>query len=463
MGYDYTDYDLVVLNKLKDYKTVITVGEDVAYFGGLIKLVYKNTGVSDMTLHDISGIARADCLIIGDGIINSDISSRLKGIEAGTVIALSKKTSLNRCCNAFIKHGYEILNVSRVKVREGEERSDLLFTLKKHLAVINILEKNLTKRYDKVFVLCPRAIKSGGPELLHQLVYHINSYGGRAYIAYVSMDEEELLVHPELESYVYGRICRVRDIEDRAENLLVFPEGWPMRINYAENIKKLFWWLSVDNFISACRTNGIDEEKKAREISAECDILAYQSEYARIYSMAYNDQGKPLIHLGDYLNDSFIDNSKYALDHKKKDIVVYNPKKGIEYTKKLIEEAGDIEFVAIENMTTEQVAELLQTAKVYIDFGNHPGKDRIPREAAISGCIVITGEKGSAKNEIDVAINKEYKIDDSKDESLSDALWLIRDCLSNYYDRIGDFKAYREGILSEKEEFLKDVREIFFE
>lgn len=55
----------------------------------------------------------------------------------------------------------------------------------------------------------------------------------------------------------------------------------------------------------------------------------------------------------------------------------------------------------------------MSKSKVYIDFGNHPGKDRIPREAAISGCIVITGKRGAAAFAEDVCIPETYKFDES--------------------------------------------------
>lgn len=69
-------------------------------------------------------------------------------------------------------------------------------------------------------------------------------------------------------------------------------------------------------------------------------------------------------------------------------------KKGIKFTKKLIDKSIGIKWIPIENMTTQQVKSLLGNSKVYVDFGNHPGKDRFPREAAIMGCCVITGKRG---------------------------------------------------------------------
>ena len=35
-----------------------------------------------------------------------------------------------------------------------------------------------------VYVLCPHMVLSGGPELLHQFVFYLNSSGIKAYITY---------------------------------------------------------------------------------------------------------------------------------------------------------------------------------------------------------------------------------------------------------------------------------------
>lgn len=58
-----------------------------------------------------------------------------------------------------------------------------------------------------------------------------------------------------------------------------------------------------------------------------------------------------------------------------------------------MKKARELNFKPIINMTRDEVIRELQRAKVYIDFGNHPGKDRIPREAAILGCCAIVGKR----------------------------------------------------------------------
>lgn len=90
---------------------------------------------------------------------------------------------------------------------------------------------------------------------------------------------------------------------------------------------------------------------------------------------------------------------------------MYNPIKGYKYSKKIIKNLSknkNIKFIALKGMTVAEIREISKKAKVYIDFGHHPGKDRIPRETAILGCIVIVGKRGSARYKEDISINDEF-------------------------------------------------------
>ncbi|MBQ2559925.1 MAG: hypothetical protein II565_05000, partial [Fibrobacter sp.] len=114
----------------------------------------------------------------------------------------------------------------------------------------------------------------------------------------------------------------------------------------------------------------------------------------------------------------------------------------------------------LQNMTTEQVKETLLHSKVYIDFGNHPGKDRFPREAAMCGCCVITGKRGSAKFFEDVPIDNEFKYDESA-KTIPLIISKIRECLNNYETESSKFNGYREFIKGEYQTFQDDVKSIF--
>lgn len=340
------------------------------------------------------------------------------------------------------------------------------------------------KKYKNIYVICAAYYKTGGTEVLHQLVYHINRLGGNAYIAYIRLYEVPSLCNPAFTDYVEGHIIEVGEIEDEEENAIVIPEGYPEYNKNFTRADKLLWWLSVDNFegIFDFDDKAIDEVH--REFKETIKLHLTQSEYAHKYLIKKGVPESKILHLGDYLNDVYFattskgGSTEEADKHltedpvagsvqdsannlKREDIVVYNPKKGIESTKNIIEADPSLTYVPLENMTSEEARDLMCRAKVYIDFGNHPGKDRIPREAAMCGCIVITGRHGSADNDIDIRIPDKYKLKEGE-VSAAEAAGFIKDCINTYETKVKDFDSYRRYIEQEKEEFISDIRRAFF-
>ena len=155
--------------------------------------------------------------------------------------------------------------------------------------------------------------------------------------------------------------------------------------------------------------------------------------------------------LYDYIN--IIDNYDVK---SKKNIVCYNPTKGIDITNEIINNNKDIEFIPLIDMSEVQIINVLKSSKVYIDFGNHPGKDRIPREAALSGNCVISSISGSAKYFNDMPILNKYKM-----VNIDNIGEIINDCFLKFDENNSNFDLYRSNIKNEKEEFFNQVKKIF--
>lgn len=317
-----------------------------------------------------------------------------------------------------------------------------------------------------IYIITPANFKTGGCELSHQLAKTYNDNGYTAIIAYVGVEQNRDPVEKEFKKYIKDWV-NVEQIDEKCGDIIIIPEIYPEYIKRFEKAKTVVWWMSVDNykkysggFKYSIEVFGVKKTTKLlirRKIHNYNSILrmanyhAYQSEYARLF-LSKNGITN-LIPLSDYINDSyFIDYQ----DSIREDYVLYNPKKGIDFTKKLMYKFPDYMWIPIENMTTQEVGELLRKSKVYIDFGNHPGKDRFPREAAISGCCVITGMRGSAGNPQDVYIPQDYKFPD-KISSIPLIGAKIKDCIENYDMRIKDFKEYQDRIRHEKEKFEADA------
>ncbi len=111
-------------------------------------------------------------------------------------------------------------------------------------------------------------------------------------------------------------------------------------------------------------------------------------------------------------------------------------------------------------MNRAQLKELMLKSKLYIDFGYHPGKDRIPREAAILGCCIITNKRGSAKFSKDMPINEEFKFNENNFSAISEK---IEECFNNYILNLDKFERYRQEIRLQEFEFVKQLEVLFKE
>lgn len=315
----------------------------------------------------------------------------------------------------------------------------------------------------KVYIVSPTKTATGGTELLHQLSDKLIECGVDVYMYYTDIYKGSNVE----KRFSHYKINISDSIDDCSDNLIIVPETLIGLLYKFRKIKKAVWWLSVDFYPGSNRVKVDFIHTVVRAIRDYKNRIFdkkwlhfTQSEYARQYLI--NDRKIPesnIFKLSDYISKSFIRNINLD-EYKRRDIILYNPKKGYEFTKKIIDLIPDIEWIPLINMNTTDMKNTMLTSKVYIDFGNHPGKDRIPREAALCGCCVITGMRGSAANEIDVLIPNKYKIKDD-DSKLKEIEKVIRDCISDYNNHMHNFDAYREKILGEEDEFLNDINNIF--
>jgi len=331
------------------------------------------------------------------------------------------------------------------------------------------------------YILCPRSAATGGPELLHQLCYHLNNdFHVKAYMWYYPFACESGM-HEQYKKYNNPEVL---NIEDNNINYVISPEVYESMkyLRYYKKINKIVWFLSVDNyyqsrmrFFNLIKNNvlyknisflqsykkyiNIDKilmsNKKIQNdrVLKSSKIILSQSKYAYEF---LKENGYDSLIVSDYINDDFF---KFEETNSKKNIVAYNYNKGREFTKKIINQGNNIEFVPINNMKRVEVIKVLKKSKVYIDFGNHPGKDRIPRESALLDCCVITNKKGSASFYEDVPICSEFKFDDI-DSEIPSIIGKINECFVHYDKQIQKFSHYKNMIKKQKNIFLGEVANV---
>jgi hypothetical protein len=244
-------------------------------------------------------------------------------------------------------------------------------------------------------------VDTGGPWALAQLASALRDAGHQASVTLPGeqVPGVDVVIAPEIS---LSQLCAVRG---------------PLRV---------LWWLSVDNAYWCRRRDQLYDQLGPRLLDrvdavarrrtyaklrepAQRDILhAAQSEFARSHVRAVIGT-EPLI-LTDYLTD--LPALTTPVEPGSRDRrVAYNPAKGLPATQRVIRELdGAVDFVPIKGLTHAGTIQLLRRSLVYLDLGSHPGRDRLPREAALAGCIVLVGLRGAAVNGIDMPIPGDYKL-----------------------------------------------------
>jgi hypothetical protein len=314
-----------------------------------------------------------------------------------------------------------------------------------------------------IYIACPAHIATGGTEALHVLCFELLKLGIKASMFYYDVIDSNTVV---AKRFLQFNTPYVLSVEDSSGSAIVIPETRTDLISKFPLMKKYVWWLSVDNYVRPFKICGprdlyclIKDRVIKRNVDFNDRTLFHlcQSYYAMDF---VKKQGAENVYfLMDYLGQEHC--SGVDIQSQRENVVLYNPAKGRAFTRKIIKAAPEgFKFVALQNMSPEEVHKWSNKAKVYIDFGNHPGKDRFPREAAMAGCIVITSKRGSAAFYEDIPINEFYKFKDSRRE-IPRIISLISDCMTHYDERRVDFDGYRNFIKEDRTRFIEQVKAVF--
>lgn len=311
----------------------------------------------------------------------------------------------------------------------------------------------------RIIVIIPGNATTGGVELLYQFVDAANAAGATAYACNYPFNGKVGI--PEAYN---GYNCQLLSrSEIQADDIIVLPEVFTyITDEFPENAIYL-WWMSVDNYYGSKSARYVVGNRflpwRFKSINRPSFSSTFkghlcQSQYAIEHLQQHGINCDFFI--SDYINRDFVKNSDIDYNKVRRDLVVFNPAKGSKQTSKIMS-TSKYEFRPIKNMTRAQIIELLLSAKIYIDFGNHPGKDRIPREAAALGCVIMTNRRGSARNDVDIPIDPDLKIDDGLVKFEENAAERIEDIMVNYFKHHEKLELYRKIIIDEKSNFFASV------
>jgi len=326
----------------------------------------------------------------------------------------------------------------------------------------------------KIYILAPAYVATWWVELLHQLAFKIEKvlWFKNVFIQYLWIQENK---NPTPKDYEKYKIHSIENIDDNEHNVLIVPEVFVNELSKYNHIRKVVWRLSVDNYYFSKSVNFfyrvfnyhvllkiLNNQNHYLGFSNNVKDIEYhrvQCEYIRDHLIKKWIHSNKIAFLSDYLISDFFENQWEVKD--KENIVCYNPKKWLKYTRKIIEymKKDNIAFIPIQNMTRNEVIELLQKAKVYIDFWHFPWKDRIPREASVLWCSIIISTKWAWWFYEDFPLSDNQKINNLRNLSIIREQILYN--IEHYEEVVKEMESYRNIVRKEESKFDEDLWKIF--
>lgn len=309
----------------------------------------------------------------------------------------------------------------------------------------------------KYYVFCPYFC-TGGPEALHQLAGAIRDLGHESYIWYFGERHHNLSHKPILPAYSHYNVRTstrfLIDEIDQADCVWILPEGM-MSSFYTKprQAQRVIWYLA-----------SYPANPSALPYDTPClddyYILA-QSDYAYQQIKTTRNSTTNVQRLYDYTKPALLQSEETLKQERRIAQVLLNPVKGLEHTVQIRKQLPDVRFVPIKGATEDMLIDLGLKSKLYIDFGHHPGRDRLPREMASLGAIVLTGNDHVASSDVDVPLpDLKFKRGDDQRYDYLQIAKAIRSVLQNYDSYFESLSHYRTMIREERSTFYQQVDQL---
>lgn len=333
-------------------------------------------------------------------------------------------------------------------------------------------------KYSQVYIIDMGAY-SGGGEALYQLGCDLVDMGYPVSIAY--LDEKTHKPPKKINKYIeHGLdVIHVDHVKDCSDALLITPESCTDVLFRFKHINKMIWWLSydwydgtytwdwnapfVDMLCEGYKRNIVRTVSFISNIGRYghyCyplrDIINIAGSYYIQRNMLEKRHiaSKLLIHS---IGTDFLHAGLFSSKNGRADRVLYNPAKPSKLMKQLLRR-NKFDYVPIQGLNFGQMIELFRTSKLYVDFGNFPGPERLPKETVFNGMNVLVHRFHAAATD-DVLIPDKYKVDPKASPEYIESK--IDEMLKMYEQQYQDFDAFRQTILGMESRYYSQLKQIF--
>jgi hypothetical protein len=250
-------------------------------------------------------------------------------------------------------------------------------------------------------------------------------------------------------------------LEDREENVFIVPEFAQvyLLLYKVKKTQPALWWLGKVYFGYSSRLRRFPTLQLKTQVPSETTHL-YQSEYVGTFLRKAGIEKR--ISLSTPMEASYF--LPYSKPEKIMGRVVYNTddrsNTHVENMKRL---DPTLEWVSLKGLSKEDLVKLLRSSSIYLDLGEFPGRERLPREAVLCGCCVVIARNGASSFYEEFPIPSQYMVPVSPFSGVNykKALELIHFCRDHYDEAFENYQGLLAHTLAGPKQFQLEVSKTF--
>jgi hypothetical protein len=353
----------------------------------------------------------------------------------------------------------------------------------------------------EVYVAAPAKIYTGGPTALFQLCHTLRKvFGIDSYIAFHDMKSHEDPVHDNYKHFQCPWIS-IDKVHDSTSNIIIVPETATSLLSRFNKIKKIIYWLAVDNYVLrnyanesqklkfiwfmfknyphellninpsnlrfyliSFRSSYVTELIKGGKVKIpRVDLHIAQSNYARIFLESCCIDKNSIVLINEPVEEEFLNVGKKANPEEKSNVITWNSRKAYPMAFKLVNLLKrKFKVVDLYNVGKRNMIKALSVSKIFIDIGFHPGRDRPVREAVALGNLALVNDHGGYYLEEDCPVPAKFKVKcsldylckvDLKEIYKNIVLWI-----NNFDEYFKEFEKMRKYVFLEPQLFIEHVK-----
>jgi hypothetical protein len=335
---------------------------------------------------------------------------------------------------------------------------------------------------DKIVIISPTDIVSGGVCSLHILCRSLRGNGFDACMMYLKPNEW-FLENPIIISF---HVPYIEYVEDKSDTLVIVPESLTIIFNQYKKVRKMVYWLGIYFFfktpphrfplnfkllrsIFKCKIYFGSVKNKYHAIAQKVNYWnkapspVWDSNVMHMSNSFYaaefikNKGVKQVFVLHNPVRDEFYE---YLPKPEREKVILFGPKTRTRVIKYIQKQLSDYLCIRLKSLSPQKTMELYRKSMIFVEMGNFAGRDRMPREAVLSGCVVLISLTGSAAYNNDFNLPDYYKINTNK-KYLPLLVKKIKHITSDYLYHYHNMQQFLDDLRIEKDSFNDKVKDIF--